>query len=133
MFNYHKGYLSVNYSDNYYHLSQRHAEVPKLQAEHHEAMRLFNELASGPELSIRMVLRPGDVQLLSNHTCLHYRGAFRDSPDHTRHLLRLWLAPPNDRPLPECYSEIMAGSVVPGKRGGIIIQGATPGIPQEAE
>ncbi len=31
VFNYHKGYLSVNYSDNYYLLSQRHAEVPKLQ------------------------------------------------------------------------------------------------------
>ncbi|GLC60278.1 hypothetical protein PLESTB_001593600 [Pleodorina starrii] len=133
VFNYHRGYLSVNYSDNYYHLSQRHPEVPKLQQQHHEAMALFNNLACSPQLSIRMVLRPGDVQLLSNHTCLHYRGAFRDSPQHTRHLLRLWLSPPNDRPLPECYAEIMAGSVVPGKRGGIIIQGAAPNIPTEAE
>ncbi|GIL88821.1 hypothetical protein Vretimale_16958 [Volvox reticuliferus] len=133
VFNYHKGYLSVNYSDNYYLLSQRHSEVPKLTAEHHEAMRMFNELASGPELSLRMVLQPGDVQLLSNHTCLHYRGAFRDSPAHTRHLLRLWLSPSHDRPLPECYSEIMAGSVVPGQRGGIIIQGVAPNIPEEAE
>lgn len=30
VFNYHEGYLSVNYSDNYYLLSQRHAEVPRL-------------------------------------------------------------------------------------------------------
>ncbi len=57
----------------------------------------------------------------------------RDSPEATRHLLRLWVAPPGDRPLPDVYSEIMAGSTVPGKRGGIIIQGATPHIPPEAE
>lgn len=30
VFNYHEGYLSINYSDNYYLLSQRHAEVPRL-------------------------------------------------------------------------------------------------------
>lgn len=133
VFNYHKGYLSVNYSDNYYLLSQRHAEVPKLQAEHHEAMALFNQLAASPELSLRMILQPGDVQLLSNHTCLHYRGSFRDSPERTRHLLRLWLSPPADRPLPACYAEIMGGSTVPGMRGGIFIQGAQPHIPKEAE
>ncbi len=27
IFNYHQGYLSVNFSDNYYFLSQRHEEV----------------------------------------------------------------------------------------------------------
>ncbi|KAG2436551.1 hypothetical protein HYH02_011488 [Chlamydomonas schloesseri] len=97
-------------------------------------MALFNQLASSPELSLRHILQPGDVQLLSNHTCLHYRGAFRDSPEHTRHLLRLWVSPPNDRPLPEVYSEIMGGSVVPGKRGGIFIQNADRNpIPLEAE
>lgn len=40
-------------------------------------MALFNQLAASPELSLRMILQPGDVQLLSNHTCLHYRGSFR--------------------------------------------------------
>ena len=77
VFNYHKGYLSVNYSDNYYHLSQRHAEVPRLGPDHHAAMELFNSLACSQQLSLRHILQPGDVQLLSNHTCLHYRGAFR--------------------------------------------------------
>ncbi|KAG2482423.1 hypothetical protein HYH03_018658 [Edaphochlamys debaryana] len=134
VFNYHKGYLSVNYSDNYYRLSQRHADVPRLTPEHHEAMQLFTELASSPEFAIRTILQPGDVQLLNNHTNLHYRGAFRDSPERTRHLLRLWLAPAHERPLPEVYSEIMGGSVVAGKRGGIFIQGAQHNpIPHEAE
>lgn len=120
-------------SDNYYHLSQRHDEVPRLTPDHLEAIRLFNELASSPELRLDWILQPGDVQLLSNHTCLHFRGAFKDSPAATRHLLRLWVSPPNDRPLPACYSEIMGGSVAPGKRGGIFIPGAEANIPEEAE
>lgn len=136
VFNYYKGHLAVNYSDNYYHLSQRHAEVPRLTPDHHEAMKLFNELASSPELSLRMQLQPGDVQLLSNHTALHYRGSFVDDvsdPSKQRHLLRLWLAPEQGQPLPEHYTEIQGGSVAPGKRGGIFIQGAEPNIPLEAE
>lgn len=33
---FHKGYLSVNFSSNYYLLSQRHAEVPRLTPAHLE-------------------------------------------------------------------------------------------------
>lgn len=75
-----QGYLSVNYSDNYYLLSQRFPEVPRLTAAHYEAMSLFNQLASSQELALQMILQPGDIQLLNNHTCLHYRSAFVDWP-----------------------------------------------------
>ena len=34
-------------------------------------------------------------------------------------MLRLWLCPPNGRPLPESYAQ-RYGSVQPGDRGGII-------------
>lgn len=73
-----QGYLSVNYSDNYYLLSQRFPEVPSLTQQHYEAMALFNELAASPQLRLEMILQPGDIQLLNNHTCLHYRSAFED-------------------------------------------------------
>ena len=46
-----QGYLSVNYSDNYYKLSQRFEEVPRLTPAHYEAMALFNELAKRAALS----------------------------------------------------------------------------------
>ena len=46
-----QGYLSVNYSDNYYKLSQRFEEVPRLTPAHYEAMALFNELAKCAFLS----------------------------------------------------------------------------------
>jgi alpha-ketoglutarate-dependent taurine dioxygenase len=75
-----QGYLSVNYSDNYYRLSQRFPAVPRLTPAHHEAMALFSALAASPDLALRMMLQPGDIQLLNNHTCLHYRSAFTDHP-----------------------------------------------------
>ena len=49
-----------------------------------------------------------------------------------RHLLRLWVAPPNDRPLPEEYAELW-DSTQPGKRGGIYIGGTPLTVPLEAE
>lgn len=59
--------MSVNYSENYFHLSQRHPEVPRFTSAHHEAMELFTSLASSSELRLDGVLEPGDIQLLSNH------------------------------------------------------------------
>ena len=84
-----QGFLSVNYSDNYYLLSQRFPEVPRLTAAHYEAMSLFNQLASSQELALQMILQPGDIQLLNNHTCLHYRSAFVDWPVSSLSLLRI--------------------------------------------
>jgi hypothetical protein len=40
VFNYHNGYLSINYSDNYFLLSQRHAEVPRLTQHQYDAMKV---------------------------------------------------------------------------------------------
>lgn len=41
---------------------------------------MFEEIALSPELRLDWVLRPGDVQLLSNHTALHSRQGFADDP-----------------------------------------------------
>lgn len=135
VFNYHKGYLSINYSDNYYFLSQRHEEVPRLTPAHLEAIRVFNDLASSDELRMDYVLQPGDIQLLSNHTCLHSRSGFVDfdEPEKKRHLLRLWISPEDERPLPAVYEELYGGTVEPGKRGGIICSDTVLHIPLEAE
>ena len=44
------------------------------------------------------------------------------------HLLRLWLAPPDARPLPECYAP-RYGSVERGRRGSILVPGTTLTVP----
>jgi hypothetical protein len=53
--------------------------------------------------------------------------------DKRRHLMRLWVSPPNERPLPEQYAELW-GSVQPGARGGINVgEHVRLTVPLEAE
>ena len=49
---------------------------------------------------------PGDIQFVYNHSILHDRTAFIDWEDDNkkRHLLRLWLSLPEDRPLPVAFA-----------------------------
>jgi hypothetical protein len=79
---------------------------------------------------MHMEFRPGDIQLVHNHTLLHDRTAFEDwpEPERKRHLLRLWLAPSGARPLPAVFAE-RYGSVVPGERGGVLVSGVRANAP----
>lgn len=43
-----------------------------------EAIRMYNALALSDKLRLDLLLQPGDIQLLSNHTQLHTRSAFTD-------------------------------------------------------
>ena len=67
-------------------------------------------------------LERGDIQLLNNHTMLHNRSEYKEyeEPEKRRHLLRMWLAPDNERELPEQYEDYFGGTKV-GHRGGIIV------------
>ena len=66
-----QGFLSSPYTATYYTLAQRHPEVPLLTQKQHEALRLYNALALSDRLRLDLMLQPGDIQLLSNHTQLH--------------------------------------------------------------
>lgn len=63
------------------------------------------------------------------------RTAIKDSLESSskRHLLRLWLSPQHDRPLPDCYLDLLGGSTQIGDRGGIRIEGYQECVPLEAE
>ena len=130
VFNYHDGLVSAIYQRQYIESARRFPGVEPLSALQIEALDLFDQLANDPKLNLVMELQPGDIQLVHNHTILHDRTAFEDypEPDRKRHLLRLWLAPPDARPLPEVYKERF-GSITPGDRGGVVVSGAKPTIP----
>jgi hypothetical protein len=123
VYNEYQGYISAIYSGTYIRSAQRFPEVPRLTPEDVEALELFDDLANDKELRLDMELRPGDMQFLHNHTCLHDRTAFVDwpEPERKRHLLRLWLAAPGARPLPPVYAP-RYGSTTIGDRGGIICE-----------
>jgi hypothetical protein len=135
VFNRHAGKLSCIYVRQYIESAQRSfPDARRLTRAQREAMDLVDELCNDPGIHLSMDFRPGDIQLLHNHQILHSRGDFENwpEPERHRHLLRLWLAPPEARPLPEVFAP-RYGSVVPGERGGIVVKGTTFKVPLEAE
>ena len=93
--------------------------MPSLSDAQWEALDLLADLAN--ELCLEMTLEPGDMQFLNNHVIYHARTNYQDhdEPDRKRLLLRLWLAMPNSRALPDSY-QVLFGDTAPGAlRGGI--------------
>jgi hypothetical protein len=131
----HAGKLSCIYVRQYIESAQKlFPGARRLTKQQYEAMDLIDQLCNDPKIHLAMDFRPGDIQLLHNHQILHSRGDFENwpEPERHRHLLRLWVAPRSARPLPEVFAP-RYGSVVPGERGGIFIEGTKTKVPLEAE
>ena len=128
--NWHAGFLTGLYQRQYVDSAQRFPDAPRLTPKHVEALDLFDTLANDPRLHLGMQLQPGDMQFVYNHGLLHDRTGFRDWPEahQKRHLLRLWLAVPGDRPLPESFKQ-RYGIIEVGNRGGIITKGTKLNVP----
>ncbi len=133
VFSWHKGYLTAIYQRQYIDSAQRFADAPRLSPRQVEALDMFDALTNDPRLHMFMEFKPGDIQLVHNHTMLHDRTSFVDwpEPERRRHLLRLWLAADKARPLPEVFAQ-RYGSVTVGNRGGIIVRGTKLNAPLEA-
>lgn len=130
VFHYFDGRMSAIYARRYIESARRFDDVPPLTPEQIAALDLLDELANSPDLRLDMELQPGDVQFVHNHTLLHDRTAYEDWPERKRHLLRLWLAVPGARALPQVYAE-RYGKVDIGDRGGIIVPGTLLNAPLE--
>jgi hypothetical protein len=132
-FSWHKGFLTAIYQRQYIDSAQRFPDAPRLSPAHVEALDMFDALTNDPRLHMFMEFKPGDVQLVHNHTILHDRTSFVDwpEPERRRHLLRLWLAAARARPLPEVFAQRYGGVTV-GDRGGIVVRGTKLQAPLEA-
>jgi hypothetical protein len=134
VFNWHAGLLTTIYHRAYIESARRFAGVPPLSPAQTEALDAFDGLANDPAVHFFMEFRAGDVQLVCNHSLLHDRTAFEDWPEppRKRHLLRLWLAPADARPLPAVFAD-RYGSLTPGSRGGIHVPGSSLTLPWEPD
>lgn len=95
------GEVSTFWHGGYYRSVERYRPMPVIDAEERALLDLYDETLRTPGVALEMDFAPGDIQLLSNHTIVHGRTGFEDheGPDKKRHLLRLWLSLPEDRPL----------------------------------
>ncbi|MEM9300537.1 MAG: TauD/TfdA family dioxygenase [Pseudomonadota bacterium] len=95
-------------------------EVPDISARQAEALQAFRNLARSATLCHEFMLQPGDLWLVNNYLTLHARRPFTDGStvETQRLLLRLWLAVPNSRPLPESYRGLYRATEAGAVRGG---------------
>ena len=121
VYSWHRNFLTCIYQRNYIDSAQRFETAPRLSAQQLEVLDLLDDIVNEPDMHLRMRLQPGDMQFVYNHSLLHDRTGFTDWPEaeKRRHLLRLWLAVPEDRPLPAVFAQ-RYGSVDIGDRGGVI-------------
>ncbi|MEM9683901.1 MAG: TauD/TfdA family dioxygenase [Pseudomonadota bacterium] len=76
-----------------------YCEDEGIEISEHEkaALDYFEEVVQRPGMSVSMELRKGDLQFVNNFLVLHSRTGYRDTPDQTRKLLRLWLDDENSQ------------------------------------
>jgi len=123
VFNFAEGYFSCSWHNFYIRSTQRFDELPRFTQAKWDALDMMDILAD--ELKHETGFRRGDIQFLHNHVIVHGRTLYEDWPEveRKRHLLRLWLATPGGRPLPEATLERYVG-LKPGERpAGIIVDG----------
>ncbi len=96
-------------------------QTPKMSEQQREALDLVESLASQPEMHYSFRQKPGDILLLNNFVTLHRRTEFEDDeePQRRRHLLRVWLAMPNSRPLDPAYRASYGATAAGAVRGGM--------------
>src|SRR6185312_1634095 len=70
-----------------------------------EALDYLNILVKRDDIGVEFMLEPGEILLWHNFQMLHARESYQDSPEHTRHLLRLWLTVENDRSVAAAFQE----------------------------
>lgn len=103
--------------------------IPPLSSAQLEAADVLE--ATCRRLALHMVLEVGDIQLLSNAHVLHARTEYRDHapPAPRRHLMRLWLATPED----EGGWSLPFHDSRKKKRGGIQVDDTAPVAVLDAE
>jgi hypothetical protein len=106
--------------------AEKHVGAPPLNTKQRAALDLLCDVADNSPYSFRMMLSPGDLEVLNNHIAMHARTEFKDqgTRDTNRHLLRLWLSMPNSRPLSPLMSYIYRDQAPGAVRGGFRAHGS---------
>lgn len=120
VFSWHEGHFKAHIVPDLIFAAQLVPEVPRLSAAQREALEQLLQTAGSPELLYTLRLAPGEVLWLNNHVVWHGRDAYQDEPGAVRHLLRLWLATPDSRPLSPVHQAWFGDPAAGALRGGYL-------------
>ncbi|HET6564039.1 MAG TPA: TauD/TfdA family dioxygenase [Xanthomonadales bacterium] len=119
-----EGKFACKYSRFYIDQAQSLPGVPVLSTAQKAALDALEAELENPKWRLAISYERGDVVLVNNYICFHGRTPFEDSAENERqrrHMLRLWLAMPNSRPLAPAwleqvfYRQVASGAI----RGGV--------------
>lgn len=115
------GGFTSQYSRTYINQAQEDPSVPRLTAAQNAAMDLLHDI--GEAICLHAPFEPGTMQFMTQHVTYHGRTAFRndEATGACRVLLRIWLATPFSRRLPDGHA-VQWGDTSPGAlRGGALV------------
>jgi hypothetical protein len=105
IFSFSDGYFSATGAGSSIDKAQGLPGVPPMTPIQREAIDVYRQVCE--ECLTDIPFKAGDVQFLNNYVALHTRRDYEDWPeaDRKRHLLRLWLSDPDNRPIPKDLRE----------------------------
>ncbi len=93
------GLVSGRYVPEYVQIAADEDPAIVLTDTDREALDLLHATTNRADLALDFTMAAGEAVVANNYTVFHARTAFTDSPEHRRHLLRLWLAADPPRPV----------------------------------
>ena len=95
--------------------------LPDMTDLERRALDAIEATAALPGMSLRIRQQPGDILFLNNWVTLHRRSAFEDheEQERKRHILRVWLSPPNNRPIAAEFADNYGATAANTVRGGM--------------
>jgi hypothetical protein len=95
------GRVSCRYLRQYIEIAADEFDDINLSADDAEALGLFEAIVAEPGFALDFTLQKGEAVFANNFTVLHARSGFEDdqNPAKKRHLLRLWIAANEPRPI----------------------------------
>lgn len=112
-----EGLVSARYVPEYVQMAADEDPEVVLTDLGQEALDLLHTTTNRSDLVLDFTMKPGEAVVANNYTVFHARTEFTDSPEHRRHLLRLWLAADPPRPVAPETEQYVGGPGIPPQSG----------------
>tara|TARA_B100000029_G_scaffold387418_1_gene383425 strand:+ start:407 stop:1402 length:996 start_codon:yes stop_codon:yes gene_type:complete len=121
IFSEHEGYFAGHFLRVLIDRADVSDVAPTLTTSQRLALDALESLAEEPGFHVSFGMEAGDLLLLNNWTTFHRRNEFfdRETASQKRHLLRIWLAMADSRPIAPCFVDHFGATAAGVVRGGM--------------